>query len=127
MPGFSYVELIVVLEEMGAALLCAPFFSTVALGRQRRPDLGRTRAPRSTCCRGSPRARPSAPWPSPRTRVAGTPTGITLAATPSADGWALNGHKSFVIDGHVADLVLVVGRTDGRPVAVRGQGRRRRA
>ena len=26
-----YVELIVVLEEMGAALLCAPFFSTVAL------------------------------------------------------------------------------------------------
>ena len=30
--GFSYVELIVVLEEMGAALLCAPFFSTVVLG-----------------------------------------------------------------------------------------------
>ena len=30
--GFSYVELIVVLEEMGASLLCAPFFSTVALG-----------------------------------------------------------------------------------------------
>ena len=29
--GFTYVELIVVLEEMGAALLCAPFFSTVAL------------------------------------------------------------------------------------------------
>ena len=29
--GFSYVELIVVLEEMGNALLCAPFFSTVAL------------------------------------------------------------------------------------------------
>ena len=29
--GFTYVELTVVLEEMGAALLCAPFFSTVAL------------------------------------------------------------------------------------------------
>ena len=29
--GFTYVELIVVLEEMGSALLCAPFFSTVAL------------------------------------------------------------------------------------------------
>ena len=29
--GFSYVELIVVLEEMGRALLCAPYFSTVAL------------------------------------------------------------------------------------------------
>src|ERR1700691_4161362 len=29
--GFSYVELVVVLEEMGAAFLCAPFFSTVVL------------------------------------------------------------------------------------------------
>ena len=29
--GFGYVELSVVLEEMGRALLCAPFFSTVVL------------------------------------------------------------------------------------------------
>ena len=32
--GYSYVELIVVLEEMGRALLCAPYFSSVVLGRQ---------------------------------------------------------------------------------------------
>jgi alkylation response protein AidB-like acyl-CoA dehydrogenase len=30
--GFGYVELTVVFEEMGAALLCAPYFATVALG-----------------------------------------------------------------------------------------------
>src|ERR687893_2240424 len=29
--GFSFVELTVVLEEMGRALLCAPYFSTVVL------------------------------------------------------------------------------------------------
>src|ERR1700746_3098108 len=29
--GFPYVELIVVLEEMGRALLCAPYFASVAL------------------------------------------------------------------------------------------------
>ena len=29
--GFGYVELIVVLEEMGRSLLCAPFFSSVVL------------------------------------------------------------------------------------------------
>ncbi|MDQ1356207.1 MAG: hypothetical protein QOG44_580, partial [Acidimicrobiaceae bacterium] len=29
--GFSFVELVVVLEEMGRALLCAPFFSSVVL------------------------------------------------------------------------------------------------
>ena len=41
--GFTYVELLVVLEEMGAALLCAPFFSSVALGRQCAAHLGRRR------------------------------------------------------------------------------------
>src|SRR6201992_1960697 len=29
--GYSYVELVVGLEEMGRALLCAPYFSSVAL------------------------------------------------------------------------------------------------
>ena len=29
--GYSYIELIVVLEEMGRSLLCAPYFSTVVL------------------------------------------------------------------------------------------------
>ena len=29
--GYTYVELGVVLEEMGRALLCAPYFSTVVL------------------------------------------------------------------------------------------------
>ena len=29
--GFTFVEMVVVLEEMGRALLCAPFFSTVCL------------------------------------------------------------------------------------------------
>ena len=37
--GFSYVELIVVLEEMGAALLCAPYFSTVALAANALSDV----------------------------------------------------------------------------------------
>src|SRR5690606_17957434 len=29
--GFGYVELVVVLEEMGRSLVCAPYFSTVVL------------------------------------------------------------------------------------------------
>ena len=71
--GFSYVELIVVLEEMGSALLCAPYFSTVALAANALLTSG-DEAPRSTSSRASPRARPSAPWPSPRTTGAGTST-----------------------------------------------------
>ena len=41
--GFTYVELLVVLEEMGAALLCAPFFSSVALAANALLDLRRRR------------------------------------------------------------------------------------
>jgi alkylation response protein AidB-like acyl-CoA dehydrogenase len=37
-----------------------------------------------------------------------------LAATKKGDGWVLNGHKMFVIDGHVANLIIVAART-GRP------------
>jgi alkylation response protein AidB-like acyl-CoA dehydrogenase len=34
-----------------------------------------------------------------------------MPARPDGDGWVLDGIKSFVLDGHVADLVLVVART----------------
>ncbi len=33
-------------------------------------------------------------------------------ATPEGDGWVLDGTKTFVIDGHTADLVLVIARTE---------------
>ena len=39
--------------------------------------------------------------------------GITMEATKSGDGWVLNGTKSFVIDGHNANLVVVVARVAG--------------
>src|SRR5260370_10864996 len=38
--GFGLTELEVVLEETGAALLCAPFFATVVLAGQALPESG---------------------------------------------------------------------------------------
>src|ERR1700722_20515733 len=38
-------------------------------------------------------------------------SGVELAATKKGDGWVLNGHKMFVIDGHVANLIIVAART----------------
>src|SRR6202790_1876641 len=108
--GFTYVELIVVLEEMGAALLCAPFFSTVALAANAILTSGDTRAMEyllPDIAAGQTIATLAFTEDSGRWDA----EGITLAAAPSAGGWALNGHKSFVIDGHVADLILVVART----------------
>jgi alkylation response protein AidB-like acyl-CoA dehydrogenase len=109
--GFSYVELVVVLEEMGAALLCAPFFSTVAL------------AANAVLTSGDEGAK--------KYLLPGIASGETIGtlaltedngrwdfgaiecrAEPAGDGWALNGHKTFVIDGHVADLIVVAARSE---------------
>jgi alkylation response protein AidB-like acyl-CoA dehydrogenase len=104
--GFGYVELVVVLEEMGAALLCAPYFATVALA-----------ANTLLSCNDEGAKKDLLPGIAAGTTVATlaltedsgrwTTEAITLQASPHRDGWKLDGHKMFVIDGHNADLVLV--------------------
>ena len=108
--GFTYVELIVVLEEMGAALLCAPFFSTVALATNALLSSGDQSA-QEYLLPGIAAGETTGTLAFTEDSGRWDADGITLAAAPSGDGWALNGHKSFVIDGHTAGLILVVGRT----------------
>src|SRR5580693_7745146 len=108
--GFTYVELIVVLEEMGAALLCAPFFSTVALAANAILTSGDTKA-MEYLLPGIASGETIGTLAFTEDSGRWDAEGITLAATPAEDGWVLNGHKSFVLDGHVAGLILVVGRT----------------
>ncbi len=43
------------------------------------------------------------------------PYGIAAKAEPSAGGYAISGTKKFVLDGHVADQLIVVARTSGEP------------
>ena len=38
------------------------------------------------------------------------PVRVATTATRSGDAWTLTGHKSFVLDGHVADLLIVSAR-----------------
>ena len=109
--GFTYVELLVVLEEMGAALLCAPVLLVGGAGAPTRCSPRATTRPRRPTCPASPRARRSPRWPSPRTTASGTSAGSSWPATKKGDGWVLDGHKMFVIDGHVADLIVVAART----------------
>jgi alkylation response protein AidB-like acyl-CoA dehydrogenase len=108
--GFTYVELVVVLEEMGASLLCAPFFSTVALATNALLTSGDEKA-EEYLLPGIAAGETIGTLAFTEDSGRWDPEGITLAASPSGNGWTLNGHKSFVVDGHVAGLVLVVGRT----------------
>ena len=42
-----------------------------------------------------------------------SPYQVALTAQPDGDGYVLNGSKTFVLDGHVADKLIVVARTSG--------------
>jgi alkylation response protein AidB-like acyl-CoA dehydrogenase len=108
--GFGYVELGIVLEEMGRALLCAPFFSTVVLAANTLIQSGDDEAKKAHLpgiASGETIAtlaftEPSGKWDE---------AGITMEATASGDGFTLSGTKSFVIDGHTANLIIVAART----------------
>ena len=109
--GFSYVELGIVLEEMGRALLCAPFFSTVVLAANALLLCGDEAAQRDYLpgiASGETIATLAFTEPSGRWDE----SGIEMTATATGDGHTLTGTKMFVIDGHTADLVLVLARTD---------------
>ena len=43
------------------------------------------------------------------------PAHVALRATPAGDGVTLHGAKTFVVDGHVADLLVVAARSAGHP------------
>ena len=108
--GFTYVELLVVLEEMGAALLCAPFFSSVALGANALLTSGDDEAKKSYLP-GIASGETIATLAITEDNGKWDFGGIECKATKKGDGWVLDGHKMFVIDGHVANLIIVAART----------------
>jgi alkylation response protein AidB-like acyl-CoA dehydrogenase len=112
--GAGPVELAVVCEEMGRALLCAPYFATAVLavhallasGDQAAQDEflppiadGSVIATLAVC-------EDDGSW---------STDGLQTRARRSGDGYLLDGRKSFVLDGHTAGLLLVVAQTDGGP------------
>jgi len=115
--GFTFVELGIVLEEMGRVLLCAPYFSTVVLAADAILNAGtddQKQALLPGIASGETRAALAFTEPNGRWDAAG----ITLeakadGASSGSGGYVLDGTKSFVIDGHTADVVVVVARTAG--------------
>ncbi|MDQ6837318.1 MAG: acyl-CoA/acyl-ACP dehydrogenase [Actinomycetota bacterium] len=108
--GYSYVELIVVFEEMGRALLCAPYFSSVALAANLLLSAGDDAAKKDYLpgiAAGTTRATVALAEASGRWDE----QGVTVQAIGSGQDWTLEGDKLYVLDGHIADLILVAART----------------
>jgi alkylation response protein AidB-like acyl-CoA dehydrogenase len=102
--GFGMVELCIVMEELGRSLLCAPYFSTTVLAANAILNAG-TEEQKSALL----------PDLANGSRLA------TLAITEPNGNWdpasietvarfRLDGSKSYVVDGHIADLLVVAAR-----------------
>ncbi len=107
--GFTFVELGVVLEEMGRALLCAPFFSGV-LATSAVLNSGDDEA-KAAYLPGIASGETIAALAFTEESGKWDESGITMEASASGDGHTLSGGKSFVIDGHTANLIIVAART----------------
>ncbi len=108
--GFTFLELGVVLEEMGRALLCAPYFSTAVLAANTLLLSGDDAA-KEEYLPGLASGESIGTLALTEDDGRWDADGVALQASRSGDGWTLSGTKSFVLDGHVADLILVAART----------------
>lgn len=108
--GFGYVELGIVLEEMGAALLCAPYFSSVVLAANALLHAGDDAA-KKQFLPGIASGETIATLALTEESGRWDESGITLEASSSGDGWRLTGSKMFVLDGCTAALIVVAART----------------
>lgn len=109
--GLGHVEAGVVMEAIGRNLSAVPFFSTAVLSasllarhgsdeqkQKYLPAIAAGKIVMTLALDESSKHRPEQQ---------------ALRATPNGNGFRLNGAKSFVVDGHVADTLIVVTRTAG--------------
>lgn len=110
--GFGMVELCIAMEEMGRVLLCAPYFSTAVLATNAILNAG-AEAQKESLLPDLARGARLATLAVTELNGQWDPQAIELIATPEAEGFRLEGAKSYVVDGHVADLLVVAGRVAG--------------
>jgi alkylation response protein AidB-like acyl-CoA dehydrogenase len=110
--GFTFIELGIVLEEMGRVLLCAPYFSTVVLAANAIMNAG-TEEQRQALLPGIASGETIAALAFTEPNGKWDAAGITMEAKGSGDSYMLDGTKHFVIDGHTANLIVVAARTAG--------------
>jgi alkylation response protein AidB-like acyl-CoA dehydrogenase len=120
------VELCIVTEEFGRALLCAPYFSTAVMAANAILNAG-SEAQKSSLLPDIASGARLATLAVAELNGSWDPSSIELVATPDGDGYRLDGVKSYVVDGHLAELLVVAAREPAYGAAVpenpyRGRG-----
>ncbi len=110
--GLGYVELVALMEEMGAALLCAPFFSSVCLAANALL-VGGTEEQKLAHLPGIAAGETTGTVAFAEASGRQDASGIEATAERRDSAFVLNGTKTFVVDGHTATLLVIAARTPG--------------
>ncbi len=108
--GLGFVDLTVLMEEMGRVVMPGPYFSTVLLGGLTILEAGSAEQKTAWLPKiadGTAKVALALSEPNGRWDAAG----VTATAKPIGGEWVLSGTKLFVLDAHLADLVVVAART----------------
>jgi len=117
--GMSFLDLAILLEEMGRVLFPEPFFSTVILGGLPILDIGSDEQKKKylpDIISGK------AIFTMALTEADGKydAASVKVKATAADNGYVINGTKLFIHDANVADYFLCVARTDDKSKAEDG-------
>jgi acyl-CoA dehydrogenase len=110
--GLGFAELVVVLEELGRTLAPEPFLSTVLLAGQAlllSEDPAKAKAWIPRICKGEAILALAQQEAGSRYTL----SAVETRAEKAGAGYRLAGEKVQVLDGHVADALVVVARTSG--------------
>ena len=113
--GYGIIEQVIILEEMGRALLPAPYFSSAILAATALLESADDAACRELLpgiADGSATA--TLAWVE-KLGAWDITAQLDATATATTDGWSLTGHKTLVLDATTASLVLVVAATPAGP------------
>jgi alkylation response protein AidB-like acyl-CoA dehydrogenase len=109
--GFSFVELGIVLEEMGRVLLCAPFFASAVMAAQLLLATGDEQACQDYLP-GIASGETIATVALTESDGQWQESSVTMRAVQAGGIWRLSGTKTYVPDGASSELILAVARTD---------------
>ncbi|MBI2528814.1 MAG: acyl-CoA dehydrogenase family protein [Candidatus Rokubacteria bacterium] len=117
--GLGFVDLVVLMEEMGRAVVPGPYFSTVVLGGLAILEAGTAAQKKEWLPKiAEGEARATLAWMEPSAMLG--PEGVALAASRDGGRFLLSGTKLFVHDAHTAEAIVVAARTS--PGTPAGEG-----
>jgi alkylation response protein AidB-like acyl-CoA dehydrogenase len=112
--GCGPVEQLIVCEEMGAALLNAPYLASAVLAAGALLASGDAAA-QADLLPGIASGETIATLAVPEDDGSWTPDDFRVTAHRSGDRYLLDGRKSFVLDGMIADMILVAASSENGP------------